>query len=125
MIEKETFKRTTYARTEDGEIGIIEKYEFYDGLANPYLIKLKGNDYECAYEKNPRISENINELIEEGDLLRFKLKGLKHEYITIVKKYHDSRKGEDWLLINGYKIEQVEILGIITREQYKYLEFKI
>ena len=32
MIEKETFKRTTYARTDDGEIEIIEKYEFYDKI---------------------------------------------------------------------------------------------
>lgn len=125
MIEKNTFKKTTYARTEDGEIGVIKKYEFYDGLANPYLIKLLGNDYECAYEEKPKISENLNELIEEGDLLRFKLKGLDHEYITIVKKYHDARSKEEWLIINGYKLEQVEILGIITREQYKRLEFKI
>ena len=125
MIEKETFKRTTYARTDDGEIGIIEKYEFYDGLANPYLIKLKGNDYECAYEKNPKINENINEFIDEGDLLRYKLKSLNHEYITIVKKHHDARSNEEWLLINGYRLEQVEILGIITHELYKSLEFKI
>lgn len=64
-------------------------------------------------------SKNTIDLIEEGDIVRYKLKGLNSEYITIVKKYHDARSNEKWLLINGYKLEQVEILEILTKEQYK------
>lgn len=70
-------------------------------------------------------SKNILDLIEEGDILRYKLKGLKNEYITVVKKYYDARNNENWLLINGYKLEQVEILEILTKEQYKENCFKV
>lgn len=70
-------------------------------------------------------SKNIIDLITEGDILRYKLKGLKNEYITVVKKYYDERNDENWLLINGYKLEQVEILEILTKEQYIKNCFKV
>lgn len=69
--------------------------------------------------------ESVTDLIEVGDILRYKLKGLKNEYITVVKEYHDARNNEKLLFINGYKLEQVEILEILTKEQYRDNCYKV
>ena len=91
-----------YVRNKRGKI-------FRYGKGRAYL----GKDNEIV--KN---SKNIIDLVKAGDILKYKLKGLKSEYMTVVKEYHDARSNEKWLLINGYKLEQVEILEILTKEQY-------
>ena len=100
-----------YVRSETGRIDQVTDNEYY----LPQYI-------EC---KKGIIRRTIQDLIKERDILRYKLKGLDSEYITIVKKYHDARSNQDWLMINGYKLEQVEILGIIACEKYEKEEYKV
>ena len=122
-----------YVRTNEGIIGKIKRIEFdkTDKSLKWYVFDKKRPDLnviEEVYINKPYIvqhSKNIKDLIIEEDILRYKLKGLKNEYITVVKKYYDARSNENWLLINGYKLEQVEILEILTKEQYKENCFKV
>lgn len=122
-----------YVRTNEGIIGKIKRIEFdkTDKSLKWYVFDKKRPDLnviEEVYINKPYIvqhSKNIKDLIIEEDILRYKLKGLKNEYITVVKKCYDARSNENWLLINGYKLEQVEILEILTKEQYKENCFKV
>ena len=108
-----------YVRTVSGIIDkvIIDYYgTCNDPNCNCKHISCQKNYYD--EEDIVKHSKTIINLITEGDILKYKLKGLKNEYMTVIKKYYDARSNENWLLINGYKIEQVEILAILTKEQY-------
>lgn len=108
-----------YIRTEAGKIDQVINDDYYMSL----YIECKKGLVEISSIVNH--SENIKDLIKEKDILRYKLKGLNSEYITIVKKYHDTRSDKDWLMINGYRLDQIEILGIIACEKYEKEEYKI
>jgi hypothetical protein len=108
-----------YVRSETGRIDQVTDNEYY----LPQYIECKKGIIRRVNIVDH--SENIKDLIKERDILRYKLKGLDSEYITIVKKYHDARSNQDWLMINGYKLEQVEILGIIACEKYEKEEYKV
>lgn len=130
-----------YVRTNKGEIRKIIKIDSKLVIVGHGMQDMeyfcKFNKGECIYgetynkliinikEYITKHSQSIIDLIEEGDILRYKLKGLKNEYITVVKKCYDARSNENWLLINGYKLEQVEILEILTKEQYIKNCFKV
>lgn len=108
-----------FIRTKDGKIDQVINNKYY----MPQYIECKKGIVERAnIEKH---SKDINDLIKAKDILRYKLKGLDSEYITIVKMYHDARTNKDWLIINGYRLDQIEILGIIAHEKYEKEEFKI
>lgn len=115
----ESFEIGEYIRTEAGKIDQVISDEYY---MPTYVECKKGLVRKCNIVDH---SENIKDLIKEKDILRYKLKGLNSEYITIVKKYHDTRSNEDWLIINGYRLEQIEVLGIIACEKYEKEEYKI
>lgn len=114
----EDVKIGEYVRTKKGQIDKFEKYN-----ENRIIVKCKRRNYWA--EDIVKHSKNIIDLIDVGDILRYKLKGLKSEYITVVKKYHDSRSNEEWLIIDGYKLEKVEILEILTKEQYERNCYKV
>ena len=114
-----------YVRTREVYLGkvIAINEQDYNYLVIDTTREIRNDGFPATYLylKNEDIvkhSKKIIVLITEGDILRYKLKGLKNEYITVVKKCYDARSNENWLLINGYKLEQVEILEILTKEQY-------
>lgn len=121
-----------YIRTREGYLGklIAINEQDYNYLVVDTTKQVRKDEYPPTYlylrnEDIVKHSKNLIDLITEGDILRYKLKGLKNEYITVVKKYYDARSNENWLLITGYKLEQVEILEILTKEQYKENCFKV
>jgi len=115
----ETFEIGEYIRTGEGKIDQVINDDYY----MPLYIECKKGLVEISSIVDH--SKNIKDLIKEKDILRYKLKGLNSEYITIVKKYHDTRSNEDWLIINGYRLDQIEILGIIACEKYEKEEYKV
>lgn len=64
-------------------------------------------------------SNNILDLVKRGDILRYKLKGLDSCYFGIVKKIKDPRTLKSKLKIGNYDLEQIEVLEILTKKQYK------
>lgn len=115
-----------FVRTNDGYLGklIAINKQDYNYLVIDTSKNIRNDEYPATYLylKNENIekhSKNITDLIETGDILKYRFRGLNGESITIVKEYHDVRSNETWLLINGYKLENVDILEILTHEQYE------
>lgn len=108
-----------FIRTKYGKIDQVINEKYY---IPQYVECKKGIVRKENIEKH---SKQILDIIKAGDILRYKLKGLNAEYMTIVKTYHDTRTNKDWLIINGYGLEQIEILGIVACERYKKEEFII
>lgn len=64
-------------------------------------------------------SKKITDLIKIGDLIKYKLKNLQNYSYGIVHITKDPRTLEETLRIGLYKLESVEILEILTKEQYE------
>lgn len=73
---------------------------------------------DFLYNRIVKQSNNIIDLVQAGDIVKYKLKGLKRISIAKVINYIDARSDKELLLIEGYSLENVEILEILTKEKY-------
>lgn len=96
-----------YVRTDKGYI-FIEHNKMVQGLK---LLNIQ-------YGNIVKHSKDIKKLLQEGDLIKYKLKGINSIQKDFVKKYKDARSGKEELGIAYHKFEDIEILEILTHEQY-------
>lgn len=80
---------------------------------------------DFLYNRIVKQSNNIIDLVQSGDIVKYKLKGLKRISIAKVINYIDARSDKELLLIEGYSLENVEILEILTKEKYNQECFKV
>ena len=113
-----------YVRTKSGDIGKVIS-EFGSSIR----IVFKNEEWGIRKDKEDREilshSKNIIDLIEEGDVVKYKLKGLSVSGIRIVKKHIDARTSKENLLVQGFMLEQLEIKSIVTKEQFASIEFRL
>ena len=102
-------------------------YQRYNGIITKYIVD---KEYYISVETGiatkkdetvllGKISENIIDLLENNDIVMYKIGSIKVTTIGIVNKFNDARSGETVTLINGYKLEEIDILKILTREQFE------
>lgn len=72
-----------YIRTEDGT---ISKMNATLDNKSVFFAVNKGTVYDVRLKDIVKHSKKIIDLITKGDILRYKLKGLENEYLTVVKK---------------------------------------
>lgn len=78
------------------------------------------------YNRIVKESEDIKELVQAGDLVYYTIKGLEHStYIDIVSEHTDARTLEKNLRVRIYKLEQLNIKKILTKEQINENIFKV
>lgn len=70
-------------------------------------------------------SKNIKELVQAGDIVVYKIKGLEHYNVDIVKEYTEARTLKTELRIGLYSLEQINILKILTKEKFESECFKV
>lgn len=80
---------------------------------------------DCKFENILKHSKNPKDLIEEGDILRYRINNLSSIKIGEVKKYKDARSFKEYLGVEGFNLEQIEILKIATKEQIKSIEYEV
>lgn len=122
-----------YVRTNWGHIGKLKRIELdkNDKGLKWYVFDHKEfeiNIVKEEYINKPYIvdfSKNIKDILTNGDLITYKLKGLQHKCKGIIRIYKDARSGKEHLGIDSYSLEQIEILDIATKEQIKQIEFRI
>lgn len=70
-------------------------------------------------------SKQLKDLIESGDLIIYRLRGLKHQCKGFIRIYKDARSGKENLGIDYYSLEQIEIIKILTHEQIEANCYKV
>lgn len=113
-----------YIRTVDGYIRKViqvnEKGSYECLCWGAYLVDEKyKNSVGISAKKVKNHSFNIIDLIEEGDIVEFRINELSKIDISFVKLYRDVRSGKSYLGVDGFNIENVIILSIMTKEQFK------
>ena len=106
-----------YVRTKKGEI--FKVAEVVPTLGKEIAIVKKGNGNPRRINlKEEKHSKNIIELIESRDIIEFKIKNFDFTNLGIVHKEYDARKGDYYKIVSGHRLEEIQIISILTKEQY-------
>lgn len=122
-----------YVRTNRGILGKIKRIELdnIDKSLKWYVFDKKRPDMNIVdevYINKPYItkhSKNQKELIQEGDILEYQTNKLSFTKIGEVKKYKDARSFEEYLGVEGFNLEQITILRILTKEKFEEESYKV
>lgn len=100
---------------------VTEVYE------NSYIVDTQQEETSGEYGKCCEFKHSLNiiDLIEVNDIVKYKLKGMNSVHISEVKGYIDARKKEKTLMVDGYKLEQVKLLKILTHEMFENISFEV
>lgn len=106
-------KENEFIRTKTGKIDKVINNNYY---MSQYI--------ECEKrivekENIVKHSFNIIDLIEPIDILVFKIKGCDFISRGIVYEEYDASKGEFYYIVNGHRLEEIQIIKILTHEQYE------
>lgn len=89
---------------------------------NDTNVGSKGNSIEETIKQLElilKVRKELKDLIESGDLIIYRLRGLKHQGKGFIRIYKDARSGEENLGIDYYSLEQIEIIEILTHQQFE------
>ncbi len=118
-----------YVRTKKGLIAKVCAYQdliIYDDKRKAARFHSfdtdKGSIADVEIAKH---SKNIIDLIEEGDILEYQINKLSFTKIGEVKKYKDARSFKDYLGVEGFNLEQITILRILTKEKFEEESYKV
>lgn len=116
----DNLKVEEYVRTNDGIFKVTKIDGLYIYLDKEYF----DNQYQMMRdvtfkERIIKHSFNIIDLIESIDILVFKIKGCDFISRGIVYEEYDANKGEFYYIVNGHRLEEIQIIKILTHEQYE------
>ena len=117
--------------TEDGIIGKVKRIELdeIDKSLKWYVFDKKRYDMNIIdeiYINKPYIkshSFNIIDLIEVGDILKYRLNNFSN--IDVVIRVTEGRTLKEYLSVKGYSLNQIKILSLITKEKFKNVEYEV
>lgn len=116
---KDIIEAGEYVRTKNGKIDKVVSNNYY---MEKYIKAEKDFIFCNSIVKH---SKQLIDLIEVGDIVKYKLKNLKHTNVTTVRLVQDARSNKEKKLIDGYNLEQIDILEILTKEQYNINCYKV
>lgn len=121
MEENDKIFEGEYIRTNDGDITIFKSDANIGG--GTHLIETLNGFFN--YEDIKKHSKDIRDLVEADDCLIYKLNGIDHTEKGFVEEHQDARTNKKYLSMGLYSLEQIEILGIVTKEQFEANKFII
>ena len=109
---KDVIEAGEYVRTKNGKIDKVVSNNYH---MEKYIEAEKGFIFCNSIVKH---SKQLIDLIEAGDIVKYRLKNFKYTNVTRVNVIRDVRINKESILIDGYNLEQINILEILTKEQY-------
>ena len=116
---KDVIEAGEYVRTKNGKIDKVVSNNCY---MEKYIKAEKDFIFCNSIVKH---SKQLIDLIEVGDIVKYKLKNLKYTNVTTVRLVQDARSNKEKKLIDGYNLKQIDILEILTKEQYNINCYKV
>ena len=111
-----------YVRTNNLYIDVFDK-ESEDNELKKLFLTCEKRTYWLVDIVNH--SQNIKDLIREHDVLRYKLYKTSFPKIGEVKKYRNAITDDKYLGVEGFSLEQIEILEVLTKEKLKENSYKV
>ena len=122
-----------YIRTTEGLIGKVKRIELdeRDKSLKWYVFDKKRYDMNFIdeiYINKPYIkkhSSNVIDLLEVGDILKYRLNNLSSIDVSEVILVTEGRTLKEYLSVKGYSLNQIKILSLITKEQFESMEYEV
>lgn len=115
-----------FIRTKDGIISkVIDVLDGYSIDCDEDVFELGNGSmmmeipWTCKGEIIKKHSFNIKELIDENDIVEYRINSLSELKVGRVKKYRDARNNKQYLGIEGFDITKIYIISIFTETKYK------
>lgn len=109
-----------YIRTAEGIFKVIAIDELYIYLDKLYFDKQYQTVRNVTVEDRiVRHSFNLKELIDENDIVEYRVNSLSELKVGRVKKYRDARSNKQYLGVEGFDITKIYILSILIATKYK------
>lgn len=113
-------KENEFVRTDNGIFKITKIDGLYIYLDKQYFDNQYQTMRDVTFkERIVNHSFNIIDLIESRDIIEFKIKNFDFTNLGIVHEEFDSRKGEYYKIVNEHRLEEIQIISILTKEQYE------
>lgn len=113
-------KENEFVRTDNGIFKVTKIDGLYIYLDKQYFDNQYQTIRDVTFkERIVKHSFNIKDLIEPRDILEYKIKDFNFNSKGTVHEEYDQKKGEYYKIVNGYRLEEVQIIGILTHEQYE------
>lgn len=121
LYVRDKIKEGDYFRTITGEI-----FQAIGKARGNRVYYVAGEYYWVDVIAIVNFNSNVLELIENGDIVEYKQNNItKSDKIVRVKEYTDARSFKEYLGVEGFRLEQVKIISILTKEQYKVNCYKL
>ena len=98
---KDVIEAGEYVRTENGKIDKVVSNNYY----MEKYIKAEKDYIFC--NNIVKHSKQLKELLEFGDIVKYRLKNFKYTNVTRVNVIRDVRSNKESILIDGYNLEQI------------------
>lgn len=109
-----------YIRTADGIFKVIAIDKLYIYLDKLYFDKQYQTVRNVTFEDRiVQHSFSLKELIDENDIVEYRINSLSELKVGIVKKYRDARSNKQYLGVEGFDITKIYILSILIETKYK------
>lgn len=113
-------KENEFVRTDNGIFKVTKIDGLYIYLDKQYFDNQYQTMRDVTFkERIVNHSFNIKELIEPQDILKYKIKDFNFNSKGIVYEKYDPKKGEYYKIVSGHRPEEVQIIEILTHEQYE------
>lgn len=70
-------------------------------------------------------SMNVKDIVENMDIIEYKLNNFNHTYIGTVKEFFDPRSNQKKIHVDGYSLEQIQISRVLSHETFNDKCFEV
>ena len=120
----EDIKVRDYVRTFNGEIFKIVGMKRNKGLTM-YLTDNYGQYSDTVLMQCAKAhSKYIKELIEKGDIIKFKVNS-RTTHLGQVKEWTNASTKDLYLGVDGWGLDQIEIEKIYTKEEFRMMGYEV
>lgn len=105
------------------KIGQVEAK--YNDLLEVKLNNNLSKIVKCSVREILKYNKDFRKILEEGDYIIYKINELSFLKIGQIKKYKDARSFEEYLGVEGFKIDNLNIKQVLAKEYFEAISFRL
>ena len=128
-IEVRDFVRfIDYGYLEAGQEKIVKIGQVQAKYSDLLEVKLNNNFsmiVRCSAREILKYNKDFRKILEEGDCIIYQTNELSFLKLGQIKKYKDARSLDEYLGVEGFKIENLNIKQVLTKEYFEDISFRL
>ena len=117
-----------YGYLEAGQEKIVKIGQVQAKYSDLLEVKLNNNlskIVKCSVREILKYNKDFRKILEEGDYIIYKINELSFLKVGQIKKYKDARNFDEYLGVEGFKIDNLNIKQVLTKEYFESISFKV